>query len=152
MSRDSIPDSGKMFVSCSQISHQPPCSLSPLSNGHQELFPWKCSDLGLNITIHHHLVSKLKVGGTAPPVPLIPLWCGKCQLTQVQKYEQCILLVFRSYNNYDLQPINLLEPELFFLILAHPVHKMWIIQEPNMLQLWNNLHFEEGKTDSIYHV
>ena len=44
---------------------------------------------------------------------------------------------------------NLLAPELFFLILAHPVYKMWIIQEPNTLELWNKLHFEEKKTESI---
>ena len=50
--------------------------------------------------------------------------------------------------------INLLAPELFlFLILAHPVYKMWIIQEPNTLELWNKLHFEEEeKKESIYHV
>jgi len=48
--------------------------------------------------------------------------------------------------------VNLLAPELFFLILAHPVYKMWIIQEPNTLELWNKLHFEEEKTESIYHV
>ena len=41
--------------------------------------------------------------------------------------------------------INLLAPELFFLILAHSVYKMWIIEEPNMLQLCNKLHFEEKK-------
>jgi hypothetical protein len=29
---------------------------------------------------------------------------------------------------------------------------MWIIQEPNMLELWNKLHFEEKQKDSIYHV
>ena len=23
------------------------------------------------------------------------------------------------------------------------IYKMWIIQEPNMLELWNKLHFEE---------
>ena len=40
---------------------------------------------------------------------------------------------------------NLLAPELFFLILAHPVYKMCIIQEPNTLELWNKLHFEEEK-------
>ena len=40
----------------------------------------------------------------------------------------------------------------FFLILAHPVYKMWIRQEPNKLELWNKLHFEEEKTESIYHV
>ena len=38
----------------------------------------------------------------------------------------------------------------FFLILAHPVHKMWIIQEPNMLELWNKLHFEERKKRRVY--
>jgi len=48
--------------------------------------------------------------------------------------------------------INLLAPELFFFILAHPVYKMWIIQEPNTLELWNKLHFEEKKAESIYHV
>jgi len=31
------------------------------------------------------------------------------------------------------------------LILAHPVYKMWIIQETNMSELWNKLHFEEEK-------
>ena len=41
--------------------------------------------------------------------------------------------------------VNILAPELF-LILAQPVYKMWIIQEPNMLELWNKLHFEEKKT------
>ena len=39
-----------------------------------------------------------------------------------------------------------------FLILAHPVYKMCIIQEPNKLELWNKPHFEEKKTESIYHV
>ena len=48
--------------------------------------------------------------------------------------------------------INPLVPELFFLILAHPVYKMWIIQEQNKLELWNKLHFEEKKTESIYRV
>jgi len=51
-----------------------------------------------------------------------------------------------------LDYINLLAPELFFLILAQPLNKMWMIQEPNTLDLWNNLHFEEEKTESIYHV
>ena len=42
---------------------------------------------------------------------------------------------------------------IIFLILAHPVYKMWIIQEPNTLELWNKLHFEEEKkTESICHV
>jgi len=39
-----------------------------------------------------------------------------------------------------------------FLILAHPVYKMWIIREPNMLELWNKLYFEGEKTESICHV
>jgi len=39
--------------------------------------------------------------------------------------------------------LNLLAPELFFKILAQPVYKMWIKKEPNMLELWNKLHFEK---------
>jgi len=35
--------------------------------------------------------------------------------------------------------------EIIFLILAHPVYKMWIIQEPNTLELWNKPNFEEEK-------
>jgi len=52
----------------------------------------------------------------------------------------------------QITQINLLAPELFFLILAHPVYKVLIIQEPNTLELLNKLHFEEEKTDSIYRV
>ena len=49
-------------------------------------------------------------------------------------------------------PVNLLAPELFFFNFSTPVYKMWIIQEPNTLELWNKQHFEEEKTESIYHV
>jgi len=45
-------------------------------------------------------------------------------------------------NPATLQVINLLAPEFFFLILTHPVYKTWITQAPNMLDLWNKLHFE----------
>jgi len=48
--------------------------------------------------------------------------------------------------NIGLKTINLLATELFFLILAHPVYKMRIIQEPNSLKLRNKLHFEKKKT------
>jgi len=34
---------------------------------------------------------------------------------------------------------------IIFLILAHPVYKMWIIQQPNTLDFWNKLNFEEKK-------
>jgi len=46
--------------------------------------------------------------------------------------------------------LNLLAPELFSFILAHPVYKMWIIQEPNTLELRNKLHF--GKKRRVYNV
>ena len=49
--------------------------------------------------------------------------------------------------------INRLAPEFFFFkFLAHPEYKMWIKQEPNTLELWNKLHFEEKETESIYRV
>jgi len=39
--------------------------------------------------------------------------------------------------------LNLLAPEFYIYILAHPVCKMWIIQEPKKLALRNKRHFEE---------
>ena len=41
---------------------------------------------------------------------------------------------------------------IFFQILAHPVFKMWVIQEPNKVALWNKRHFEETKMEIIQHV
>ena len=50
----------------------------------------------------------------------------------------CLLLFLSGFNT--------LATELFFfLILAHSVYKMWIIEEPNKLALWNKLHLEEKK-------
>ena len=41
----------------------------------------------------------------------------------------------------------------FFKILAHPVFKMWVIQKPNKVALWNKRHFEERKEmEIIQHV
>jgi len=59
--------------------------------------------------------------------------------------------VYLAVHNSE-SSINLLATELFFLILAHTVYKMWMMQEPNTLELWNKLHFEEEKTESIHHV
>ena len=61
-------------------------------------------------------------------------------------------LVNKEYYWPVLCCLSLLNRRNFFLILAHPVYKMWIKQEPNMLELWNKLNFEEKETVSIYHV
>ena len=55
--------------------------------------------------------------------------------------------VWVIYSSWALgeRQINLLALDLFFLILVYPVYKMWIIEEPNTLELWNKLHFEEKK-------
>jgi len=43
------------------------------------------------------------------------------------------------------QPYYPFGARIIFLILAHSIYKMWIIQEPNKLELWNKLHFKEKK-------
>ena len=55
--------------------------------------------------------------------------CANCAIC-LHYVESCLTFWRRNY---------------FFLILAHPVYKIWIIQEPNTLELWNKLHFEEEK-------
>jgi len=64
----------------------------------------------------------------------------------------CNILIQGGSNMSGNDFFNLLAPELFFLILAQPEYKMWIIQEPNTLELWKKLHFEEEETESIYKV
>ena len=59
---------------------------------------------------------------------------------------------WKSAKSHPNPQLTFWRRKYFFLILAHPVYKMWIIQEQNMLELWNKLHFEEEKTDSIHHV
>ena len=68
--------------------------------------------------------------------------------------KRCLACNMGPRNNYDQDRASSLTfwGRNFFLILAHPVYKMWIIQEPNTLQLWNKLYFEEKKTESIYRV
>ena len=45
----------------------------------------------------------------------------------------------------QIKLINLLATDFFFQTLAHPVLKMWVIQKPNKVALWNKRHFEEKK-------
>ena len=60
--------------------------------------------------------------------------------------------IWGFHSGYVEDCVNLLAPELFFFNFSTPVYKMWIKQEPNTLELWNKLHFEEKKTESIYRV
>ena len=41
---------------------------------------------------------------------------------------------------------------IIFQILAHSVFKMWVIQKPNKVALWNKRHFDEEKMEIIQHV
>jgi len=61
----------------------------------------------------------------------------------------CTYILVLTQSFFEIQPFG---TGIIFLILTHPVYKMWIIQETNTLELWNKLHFEEEKTESIYHV
>jgi len=58
----------------------------------------------------------------------------------------------RKILSFPLEWLTFWRRNYFFLILALPVYKMWIIEEPNKLELWNKLHFEEENTESLYHV
>jgi hypothetical protein len=49
----------------------------------------------------------------------------------------------RQVTTYTRATFNLLAPEFYIQVLAHPLYKMWIIQEPKKVALWNKWHFEE---------
>jgi len=62
------------------------------------------------------------------------------------------LIVSRRYTSfYQEIALTFWRRNYYFFNFSTPVYKMWI-REPNTLELWNKLHFEEKKTDSIYHV
>jgi hypothetical protein len=52
----------------------------------------------------------------------------------------------------QVSDLTLLPRNSVFLILAHPVYKMWFIQEPKKVALRNKRNFEEKKTESVQHV
>ena len=54
-------------------------------------------------------------------------------------------VIFWAMWRFSARILTLWRRNYFFLILEHPVYKMWIIQEPNKFALWNKLHFEEKK-------
>jgi len=58
-----------------------------------------------------------------------------------------LLFYFTSYVLNMFRALTLCRRNYFFLILAQPVYKMWIIREPNMWALWIKLHFEEKKNE-----
>ena len=76
-----------------------------------------------------------------PKFPLIPNYVtAKISNTRV-------LLTKRSVTKFStyFYLLTLWRRNYFFLISAHLVYKMWIIQERNKLALWNKLHFEEKR-------
>ena len=92
-------------------------------------------------------------------------FCGNTRLLHLEMVGKvCIVLRFSNFLlpssltlfweawNSSKWYLTLWRRNYFFLILAHPVYKTWIIQEPNKLALWNKLHFEEKKAEIIEHV
>jgi hypothetical protein len=83
----------------------------------------------------------------------------------IWKRKECLLLVLlASWRNQHIKSCDsLLQSTLqlrgltfrrrnFLLNFSTPVFKMWIIQEPKKVSLWNKWHFEEEKTESVQHV
>jgi len=97
-----------------------------------------------------HVVEKLWAGSHAIYTDIIINWRNLRVLWGSEDYD--VFCRPAPLKFLLLSYFNLLAPELFFLILAHHLNKMWIIQGPNKLDLWNKLHFEEEITESIYHV
>ena len=105
-----------------------------LTRSHKQSLLWKFfHQLKINASFGTTVSSPAKISSDSSPVTPNAVYCHYWLWFK-------ITLTLWSRNYY------------FFLISAHPVYKMWIVQEPNKLALWNKLHFEEKKTESIEHV
>ena len=69
------------------------------------------------------------------------LWPYSLLARSIYKCTVCIKCVLHTY--FIL--ISFWRRNFFFQILAHPVFKMWVIQKPNKVALWNKRNFEEKK-------
>jgi len=58
--------------------------------------------------------------------------------------------MFRVFVSGGVQAEQECSEKIIFFNFSTPVCKMWIIQEPNMLELWNKLDFEERKKQRVY--
>jgi hypothetical protein len=87
------------------------------------------------------------LGSTQPPIECI--WRRRGIMPHNNSVFLCVgLYVYLLVVKWFINPLAL---ELFFLIFAHPVFKMWIMQEPNEVELWNKRHFEEKRKEIIQH-
>jgi hypothetical protein len=63
--------------------------------------------------------------------------------TYIIHYSIELTVFFAEYTLFNNCNFNLLAPEFYIEVLSHPVCKMWIIQEPKKVALWNKRHFED---------
>ena len=80
---------------------------------------------------------------------LIKKWTVSQLILHVQTV---FVMCLRGYFLFQKPTLTFWRRTFFFQILAHPVFKMWVIQKPNKVALWNKWHFEEKKMEIIQHV
>ena len=80
------------------------------------------------------------VSGWSPPVKL--QWSIKPSMTQGLKYQ---LLSWTEVGGITFTGSLTFWGRNYFFNFSTPVYKMWIIQEPNTLELWNKLHLKRKK-------
>jgi hypothetical protein len=84
------------------------------------------------------------------------MWTRLIQFRKRRIWDKWVTLMDSNVKCYFINEDNILgwltfwHRNYFFLFLAHHVYKIWIIQEPNMLELWNKLHFEVQKKRRLY--
>ena len=97
-----------------------------LTYGSETLVSWKCDEAVLGVFERKFL--RVIFGPTNDN--------GEWRI----KYNNELYTVYRGSDIVTYSKLS--APELFFFLsLAHSVYKIWIIQEPNTLELWNKLHF-----------
>ena len=88
-------------------------------------------------------------------------WCVAYKQHFLKLYVDCCWNILKcnavkSCNIYAVQQdtwsVLTFRRRTFFQILAHPLFKMWVIQKPNKVALWNKWHFEEEKMEITQHV
>jgi hypothetical protein len=86
------------------------------------------------------VVELLMMGGETPET----CWAvNERQDNKLENHCTWLVIYLDCTMMHGLTNLNLLAPEFYVQILAHPVCKIWIIQEPKNVALWNKRHFED---------
>ena len=133
-----------------------PGPTQPPINAHRKFFFLKMkSARGASMISDIQLVQSLRVSYVIPPLHHMPSWNEQRQLltTEIFLCSKSLVTVINKSGTHEASCVLTLWCRNFLLNFKILCIKMWILQDPKSIALWNKRHLEEKKkTENVQHV